>query len=190
MSMTEKQAAFVESYLIDFNGKRAAIAAGYSSATAEQAASRLLRHVEVAAEIERRRNLLQIRSGVTTEMVIAELAKLGFSDIKQVVEWRNITATAFDEHGEPMEVPEVGVSIRDSDEIDEKVSAAISEVSRSKDGTIKIKMHDKLGALVKIGQHLGMFRQQAAPEEPGKKDQAEDASRSAHKGTAWDGLLQ
>ena len=48
MSLTAKQAAFVKAYLIDSNGKKAAIKAGYSKAGAEVAAPRLLRHPKVA----------------------------------------------------------------------------------------------------------------------------------------------
>lgn len=38
--------------------------------------------------------------------------------------------------------------------------AAISEVSVSKDGKLKIKPHDKKGALDSIAGHLGMFNEQ------------------------------
>lgn len=51
--MNAKQTAFAREYAIDKNGKQAAIRAGYSAATAEAAASRLLRNVNVRAEIER-----------------------------------------------------------------------------------------------------------------------------------------
>lgn len=189
MSLTEKQTRFVEAYLIDPNGKKAAIAAGYSAATAEAAASRLLRHVGVAAELQRRRGALSVRAVVSAEMVVAELAKLGFSDIRQVMQWRAESRTLFDEKGEPVEVPELVLDIRDSEELTPEAAAAVAEVSRSKDGTVKIKMHDKLGALVRIGQHLGMFKP-ATPEEPGKKEQAAMNSKTAQQGTDWDGLLQ
>lgn len=69
-------------------------------------------------------------------------------------------------------------------------AAAIAEVSQSKDGTIKVKMHDKLASLVRIGQHLGMFKPASGGEELGKKEQADSLSQTAQKGTAWDGLLQ
>jgi phage terminase small subunit len=59
MPLTIKQGLFVEAYLADPNGKKAAISAGYSAATAEKAASRLLRHDRVAAELERRRKALK-----------------------------------------------------------------------------------------------------------------------------------
>lgn len=190
MSLTDKQKRFVEAYLLDPNGKKAAIAAGYSAKTAEVAASRLLRHVEVAAEINRRREVIQIKAGVTPEMVVAELAKLGFSDIRQVIAWRTVEQqAAFDAEGDPVELPDVEITIKNSEEIAAEAAAAIAEVSRGKDGTLKVKMHDKLGALVRIGQHLGMFRAPAGPEVPGKKEQAEIDAKAAQKGSDWDALL-
>lgn len=55
MSLTPKQAAFVVAYLIDSNGKKAAIKAGYSKSGAEVAASRLLRHPKVAEALKKAR---------------------------------------------------------------------------------------------------------------------------------------
>lgn len=55
MSLTPKQAAFVVAYLVDSNGKKAAIKAGYSKAGAEVAASRLLRHPKVAEALKKAR---------------------------------------------------------------------------------------------------------------------------------------
>jgi len=55
MSLTPKQAAFVKAYLIDPNGKKAAIKAGYSKAGAEVAGSRLLRHPKVAEALKKAR---------------------------------------------------------------------------------------------------------------------------------------
>lgn len=185
MSLTEKQIKFIEAYLLDPNAKQAAICAGYSAATAESAGWRLLRHVEVASELERRRKIISIKSGITPEMVLAELGKLGFSDIRQVVEWQNKTKFEGDS---PVGVEEAEVSIKPSEQITDAAAAAISEVSQTKDGCLKVKMHDKLGALVKIGQHLGMFRT-VQPEEPGKKAQADEVAKTAQVGTSWDTLL-
>lgn len=190
MSLTDKQAAFVEAYLLDPNGKKAAIAAGYAAGSAEVTAAKLLRVPKVAAELERRRKALSVKAGITPEMVLIELAKVGFGDIRQVIEWRSIERALFTETGEPADVAGVVVEIKDSADITAEAAATISEISQAKDGTIKVKMHDKLGALVRIGQHLGMFRAPATGEEPGKKEQAEGVSKTAHKGTSWDGLLQ
>ena len=43
-----------------------------------------------------------------------------------------------------------------SEQLDDDTAAAVSEISQTAQG-IKIKMHDKKGALVDIGKHLGMF---------------------------------
>ena len=44
-----REQLFAREYLLDLNGTRAAIAAGYSAKTASQAASRMLRNVKVRA---------------------------------------------------------------------------------------------------------------------------------------------
>jgi len=49
------------------------------------------------------------------------------------------------------------IALVPSDEIDDDTAAAISEVRQTKEG-LAIKMHDKKGALVDIGRHLGMFK--------------------------------
>jgi len=191
MAMTDQKRRFVDAYLVDPNGTKAAIAAGYSPKTAAAQASRLLKDVDVAAAIERGRKLLAVRSGITPEMVLAELAKLGFSDIRQIIQWRaNVQQMAEDpDTGEPVLQVNNEVVITDSAKLSPEAAAAIAEVSQSKDGTLRVKMHDKLAALVKIGQHLGMFRPLPAPEQPGKKEQANTAARTAEQGTSWDGLL-
>lgn len=189
MSLTDKQARFVEAYLLDPNGKKAAIEAGYSAATAEVAASRLLRHAKVAAALKDRRALLEVRSGVTPERILAELARIGFSDIRSIVEWRAVEQLLFDEKGEPAEVASTSVTIRPSAEMSPDDSAAIAEISQSKDGTLKVKLHDKFGALIRMGQHLGMFRAPASAEPPGKKESAQADAQNAEAGSGWDNLL-
>lgn len=192
MSLTEKQRRFVEAYVLDPNGKKAAVAAGYSASGAEVTASKLLRHPKVSEELEKRRKLLQVRSGVTPEMVVAELARLGFADIRHVLQWRSVDRNLFTESGDPANVDGVVVSIKNSGDISSDAAAAIAEVAQAKDGSLKVKMHDKLGALVRIGQHLGMFRAASEPrDEPlGKKEQAAANADTAAHGTSWDGLLQ
>ena len=46
-----------------------------------------------------------------------------------------------------------------SDKLDEDTAAAITAVSQSSTGTLSIKMHDKLAALIALGKHLEMFDQ-------------------------------
>jgi hypothetical protein len=44
-----------------------------------------------------------------------------------------------------------------SDKLDEVTVAAISAVSQSSTGALRIKMHNKLAALVVLGKYVGMF---------------------------------
>lgn len=190
MALTAKQSRFVEAYLIDPNGTKAALAAGYSATGAAVEASRLLSNPKVTAELDRRRSILSVKSGVTPERIMAELAKIGFSDIRQVIEWRShVTSLDEDDRGEPRLNVANEVTIKDSTELTDEVAAAISEISQTKDGALKIKMHDKLGALTKMGQHLGMFRPATLPDAPGKKEAAQADAVSAHRGTSWDELV-
>lgn len=190
MALTEKQRRFIDAYLIEPNGKKAAIKAGYSAATAEVQASRLLRHVEVGKAIAEGQKMLSIRSGITPDMVLAELAKIGFSDIRNAVRWRaNVVAMEEDEEtGEPVLRTSNEVVLVDSDRIDDGTAAAIAEVSQTKDGALKVKFHDKRAALVDIGKHLGMFR--PAARGPNAGDAAGAVPPGAHdREDTWDGLL-
>ena len=190
MSLTDKQRRFVEAYLIEPNGQKAAIEAGYSPNGAANAAYRLLNHAEVADELARRRREVAMSAGITPEMVLLELAKLGFSNIRDVVQWRAnvVSMEEDDETGEGRLSVQNEVVIVDSSQLSDQAAASISEVSQTKDGTLKVKMHDKLSALTKIGQHLGMFRTLPA-QAPGKKDQANAAAMTAEEGSDWAGLL-
>jgi hypothetical protein len=44
-----------------------------------------------------------------------------------------------------------------SDKLDENTAAAIAAVSQSSTGALRIRMHNKLRALVALGKYLGMF---------------------------------
>lgn len=94
------------------------------------------------------------RVEITQARVLEELGKIGFADIRKAVRWGDAISVA-DEDGEARIVN--GVALIGSEDIDDETAAAISEVSQTKEG-IKIKFHDKKGALVDIGRHLGMFK--------------------------------
>lgn len=83
--MTRKQKLFVEEYLIDLNATQAAIRAGYSPNTAEQAASRMLSFVKVQDAIEKALAERSRRTGINQDRVVQELAKIAFVKITDVV---------------------------------------------------------------------------------------------------------
>ena len=83
--LTEKQARFCEEYLIDLNGRQAAIRAGYSPHRADVQASTLLANRKVSAYIDRRMAVLSKRTGVTQERIMRELARIAFIDPTELI---------------------------------------------------------------------------------------------------------
>ena len=158
MALTAKQQRFVDEYLIDLNATQAATRAGYSKKTANEQGSRLLANVSVSAAIRQGMNARSGRVEITQDMVLKELAKIGFSDIRKVVRWGETQVRMVDGEDDSPEdmVPYHGLALIDSTEIDDNTAGAIAEVSQGKEG-LKVKLHDKKGALVDIGRHLGMF---------------------------------
>ena len=82
---------FIAAYLIDGIGRRAAIAAGYSPATAASQASRLLKSVKVRAEIAKVRAKViakvEAATGVTLVRIVRELAAIALTDTRELNEF-------------------------------------------------------------------------------------------------------
>ena len=82
---------FIAEYLIDSNGRRAAIAAGYSPRSADSTASRLLRSDKVKAEIAKVRTrvvaMVEERVGITLARVVEEAANILRADPRDLSEW-------------------------------------------------------------------------------------------------------
>jgi phage terminase small subunit len=150
------------------NGKTAAEAyaiAGYEAHDGN--ASRLRGDERVRARVEQLLEAAALRVEISQSRVLAELAKIGFSDIRRVVAWHSqanvalidndADTEALIEEGELRFAVQNQIELLSSNDIDEDTAAAISEVSMTEKGTIKVKLHDKRGALVDIARHLGMF---------------------------------
>lgn len=71
--LTAKQLRFIDEYLVDGNGTRAAIAGGYSAGWAHVAASTTLRIHKVAAEVKARQAADAERLGLSRQRVVAGL---------------------------------------------------------------------------------------------------------------------
>lgn len=151
MTLNPKQQRFVDEYLVDLNATQAAIRAGYSPKTAQQQSSRLLSNVLISEAIRKRRDQMAAKLEVTVERIVAELAKLAFANMADY-----------------MRTTSDGDPFIDLSELSRDQSAAISEVTvedftdgRGDDARdvrrVKFKLHDKRGALVDLGKHLGMF---------------------------------
>lgn len=159
-NLNPKQQRFVDEYLIDLNATQAAIRAGYSKKTAAQIGDENLRKPEISAAVQRAQAERSERTQITQDAVLKELARIGFSDIRKVAQWgATVLRVVEDKQGQDTgrTAPYHGVRLVDVSEIDDDTAAAIAEVSHGKDG-LKVKLHDKKGALVDLGRHLGMFK--------------------------------
>jgi phage terminase small subunit len=149
--VTLKQARFVEEYLLDLNGKQAAIRAGYSATTGEVQASRLLRNAKVRAALEAAMQARSRRTQITADGVVTELAKLAFSNIFDFVMVQSDGSVFVD----LSRVPRDEVAALHEITIDEYTENAGEEARKVK--RIRIKLCDKKSALDSLARHLGVF---------------------------------
>lgn len=162
--LTDKQRTFVEEYLVDLNGTQAAIRAGYSPDSARSIASENLTKPNIAEAVDK---ALAERGGITRTRIVDELSRIAFSDIRKVVSWRPEMVEVEGAEGEGAKVMASRVTVLDSAEIDPDTACAVSEVSQSATGGLRIKLHDKTAALEKLGRAMGMFKDRVEHSGPG-----------------------
>lgn len=74
--MNRKQRQFVNEYLIDRNGKQAAIRAGYKADNAEVVASKMLAIPEIRAAVDEKLEALEKKTLVSAEYVLTTLKEI------------------------------------------------------------------------------------------------------------------
>jgi phage terminase small subunit len=156
-ALNPRQKRFVAEYLVDLNASQAAIRAGYSPRCAKVQASRLLRAGSVAEAVATAQAELAEKIGVTVERIVMELARIGFSDIRDVVQWRSVPAVSDRLEGDNDARAINVIEVKNADELTPAAAAAIAELSLQPSGRVRVRLHDKRAALVDLGKHLGMF---------------------------------
>lgn len=186
-----REKRFVDEYLIDLDPQRAALAAGYSPSMARTKAYQWVsegkRKPHVFAAVQQAMEARAKRTELTQDMVLTELRKLGFSDIRKAINWQaNVTSMVEDEDGNERLAVTNEVQLIDSDKIDDATAAAISGISQMKGGGLRITFHDKRAALVDLGRHLGMFKERVEHSGPdgGPIETAELSPRDRAKALA------
>lgn len=142
--LTPKQSRFVDEYLVDLCATKAAIRAGYSRHTAGQIGEENLKKPGIAAAVQERMRSRANRTAITQDMVVAELARIAFANIGDVL----------DKDGAVKSFGEVPSAILSA-------IAAYDETRIMADGRKigvqrRVRMHDKLAALNMLAGHLGM----------------------------------
>ena len=155
LELTDKQSAFIDQYLVDYNAKQAAIRAGYAEKQSASMASQLLDKPHIQAELSKRQTKIARKLGVTAERVLEELGRVAFSDIRDL----------FDDAG----------NLKPLSDLDKDTAATVAGVQvTSKKGKLKkngkpsmqythrVRQWDKMAALEKLAKHLGMYKEEAS----------------------------
>ncbi len=150
--MTNAQKIFCDEYLIDLNASRAykvAYKKCKSDLTARTNGSKLLTNTNIQNYIDEKMKEREQRTEVTQDMVIKELSRIAFLDIRKI----------YDENGK----------LRNIQDIDEDTVKAIASLETFEEyegrgenktyigDTQKVKLSDKIKALELLGRHLGIF---------------------------------
>lgn len=162
--MTDAQKRFADEYLIDLNATRAykvAYSRCKKDETARANSSRLLTNANIQNYISEKQKEIEKRTEVTQDMVIQELAKIAFFNIKdiynkdgslkQIKDIDNNTAKAIASVKTLQKAGSMKININMQGQDEEIPLEHIEEQ------TIEFKTNDKTKALELLGKHLGMF---------------------------------
>ncbi|CAN1722793.1 phage terminase small subunit [Hyphomicrobium sp. 1Nfss2.1] len=166
--------AFVQALLRGETQDAAYASAGYTPS--RHSAARLATNDNIRARLAYLRSkvasIVVEKTGVTIADVVAELAKLGFSNMRDYV---SIS------HGGQVQVDVAQAPDRKWAAIQEFTSETYTE-GKGEDARIvtrtRIKLHSKESALVSIGKHLGMFDKE---KDPGAADAALQPKAPSHE---------
>lgn len=172
--LTAKQRLFAEQYLIDLNGTKAAIRAGYAPKNAEVQAHHLLKKPQVAAHVAALIRARSEQTGIDAAWVLRRLAAEAEADI----------ADLYDEAGNllhPKQWPPIWrKGLVNSVETLQAPTGETTEDGAPIYGTVKrVRLTDRLRHIELIGKHVrvGAFRDQVGVSAPdGGPVQVEDKS--------------
>ena len=150
----DRREVFCREYLVDFNGTRAAVAAGYSKRTARFKAHDLLQEPNIQQRITQLKDERVDRLQIKADDVLRELAHIGFS---------NVTNYQLDDSGVTL-----------AEGASQDAMKAVAGIKRrsfiDRQGChhveVEFKLWDKVKALEDLGKHLGLFQEQVGPQEP------------------------
>jgi phage terminase small subunit len=152
--LTEKQIRFCEEYLIDLNGKQAAIRAGYSKKSAPEIACENLMKPNVKKFIMKLKKRISAKAILTAQETLEEASIVARSSIENYIDIDELTgvirAKGF------KEMPKD--SIRALQSVEE--NRAIKESSDGEDvvvyDKVKFKTHPKMRAIEFLGKYHGL----------------------------------
>lgn len=145
--LSVQQLRFVEEYCVDPTSiTQAAKRAGYALGSASQAASRLMADPRIKRAIQVAQDKRAESIGISKERILQEIAKIAFAEVGSEI---------------TVEDDEIDLSKLRGSASEVIVSTSASGGRKSRSVSVRtVKQADKLGALYKLGQHVGMFKEQ------------------------------
>lgn len=150
--LTDKQKAFCEEYCIDWNGRRAYLAA-YPNVTQNTAgvnANKLLKNTKVQQYCKIIQSNIEKRCGISRMKVLQEYMKIGFSSVAHLhnkwIERKDFESLTDDQKSC---ISEIDVKVQKKN-IGSKDEPEIINIEH-----VKIKLYDKMKALDSISKMLG-----------------------------------
>ena len=131
--MTDKQARFCEEYMVDLNATQAAIRAGYSPASAKTVGPRLLENVGVQKFIAQLQAEQSRRTGVSTDRVVRELAKIAFVNAADLIDPKTASLKSDASHDDLAAVQSVKVKTFGEDGLEQEVKLGMYKDTSEKD---------------------------------------------------------
>lgn len=172
--LTPKQKQFVEEYLVDLNASQAAIRAGYSAKTVRAISTKLLAHADIRALIDAEMEKRSLRTQVTGDKVLLQIARLTYSDPRKLFNDDNTLKRVID--------------------LDDDTAAAVQGVKvvtkQLAHGEVEyvheIKLADRNTAAEKLMRHLGLYEKDNAQQAGGLAEMLEAARSRARRGSDAD----
>lgn len=136
--ITRKQIEFCHQYVIDLNGKHAAIRAGYSAKTAEFQASRLLSKDKVKTYLTKLQAKSRELSDITKQEVLNELAAILRA---KITDYLTFDGTI--------------IGFKSFEQLTEPQIRAVESISKNRFGEIELKLHGKSWSIERVCKILG-----------------------------------
>lgn len=161
--LTTRERLFCKEYLVDKNGTRAVLKAGYpqTEAAAAVTACRLLKIPKIAAEIEGGLKLLEEEAlerararGITKEKWLKEIERIAFSDMDDFATIADDGTLVLVKSAER----KPGKS-RVIKKISQSKSSSTNQFGGAESLTQSLELHDKVKALAMVGDHFGWLKQ-------------------------------
>lgn len=145
--LTAKEERFCLQYIIHLNASKAAQEAGYSKKTSGIIGFENLNKPKIKERIAELQHQAMLRAELSADMVINELRAMGFYSIKDFISTGN-EINDLSQMERDLLKPVLGIKVT------ERYDPEGNPIT-----TTELKMVDKRAALVDLGKHLGIFKE-------------------------------